>query len=100
MSDAPQCHAEVPRRSQTVTTQPLVRTERSLLQAHKRCSRPMMSPELLSILRCPKCKGLLHQQTAPVALACPACQLAFSVDDGIPNMLIEDARPLAESAAP
>ncbi|MBL9044835.1 MAG: Trm112 family protein [Myxococcales bacterium] len=59
----------------------------------------MMSPELLSILRCPKCKGLLHEQTAPVALACPACKLTFSVDDGIPNMLIEDARPLAESAA-
>ena len=60
----------------------------------------MMSPELLSTLRCPKCKGLLPEQAAPVALACPACKLTFSVDDGIPNMLIEDARPLAESAAP
>lgn len=56
-----------------------------------------LSPELLSVLRCPKCKGALKSQAA--ALACFACKLVFSVDDGIPNMLIEDARPLAASEA-
>lgn len=57
----------------------------------------MMSPELLSILRCPKCKGVL--QAEPAALTCMSCKLIFSVDDGIPNMLIEDARPLVASEA-
>ncbi len=57
----------------------------------------MMSPELLSILRCPKCKGVLKQE--PTALACTSCKLVFSVEDGIPNMLVEDARPLLASEA-
>ena len=56
-----------------------------------------LSPELLSVLRCPKCKGALTQRST--SLACFACKLEFSVDDGIPNMLIEDARPLAASEA-
>jgi hypothetical protein len=56
-----------------------------------------LSPELLSVLRCPKCKGVLKEESA--ALACASCKLAFSVDDGIPNMLIEDARPLVASEA-
>ncbi|HNF99255.1 MAG TPA: Trm112 family protein [Pseudomonadota bacterium] len=57
----------------------------------------MISPELLSILRCPKCKGVLREGQAQ--LTCSACKLVFSVDDGIPNMLIEDARPIAGAEA-
>ncbi len=57
----------------------------------------MMSPELLSILRCPKCKGVLTQEQAE--LACSSCKLLFSVEDGIPNMLVEDARPLVANEA-
>jgi uncharacterized protein YbaR (Trm112 family) len=59
----------------------------------------MINPELISILRCPKCKGVLRELGASAELACTACKLVFSVEDGIPNMLIEDARPLTESAA-
>lgn len=57
----------------------------------------MIRPELLSILRCPKCKGMLRE--GPAQLTCTTCKLVFSVEDGIPNMLIEDARPLAASEA-
>jgi len=53
-----------------------------------------LAPELLQILVCPKCKGELEYRTAPEALICPACRLVYSVEDGIPIMLIEEAKPL------
>lgn len=60
----------------------------------------MLSPELMEILRCPKCRGVLEQQTAtPEGLTCQACRLLYTVQDGIPNMLIEEARPLGEIAS-
>jgi uncharacterized protein len=51
--------------------------------------------ELLEILVCPKCKGVLEYRTAPAEeLVCKACRLRFAVDDGIPIMLIDEAKPL------
>jgi uncharacterized protein YbaR (Trm112 family) len=51
--------------------------------------------DLLEILVCPKCKGELEYRTTPVEeLVCPACRLRFAVDDGIPIMLIDEAKPL------
>lgn len=51
-------------------------------------------PELLAILVCPKCKGPLEHRPAPAeALRCPACRLAYPVEDDIPVMLIDEARP-------
>lgn len=55
--------------------------------------RPMIAPELLEILACPKCKGSLSP--AEASLDCPACRLSYPVVDGIPVMLIEEAKPLA-----
>ena len=64
----------------------------------------MLSPELLAILRCPKCRGTLSERSAPsasgaqsgtAALVCVACKLSYAVDDGIPNLLIEEAQPCA-----
>ncbi len=61
-----------------------------------------IDPELLRILVCPRCKGeLVVQRQASgeeEALDCAACELSYPVDDGIPVMLVEEARPL--SAAP
>ena len=54
----------------------------------------MISAELLEILACPKCKGALRQ--AEAALECPACKLSYPIVDGIPVMLVEEARPLAD----
>ena len=51
--------------------------------------------DLLEILVCPKCKGDLEYRTAPAEeLVCKACKLRFAVDDGIPIMLIDEAKPL------
>ena len=64
----------------------------------------MLSPELLAILRCPKCRGVLVERPAaagaaakdaPASLVCAACQLAYAVEDGIPNLLVEEAQPCA-----
>jgi uncharacterized protein YbaR (Trm112 family) len=54
-----------------------------------------LAPELLRILVCPKCKGLLEYRIAPdEALICHACRLVYAVQDGIPVMLIDEARSL------
>ena len=58
-----------------------------------------MAPEqnfadLLPILACPKCKGPVELKADNSAFVCDACRLAYAIEDGIPNFLIEDAKPL------
>ena len=50
----------------------------------------MLSRELLNVLACPKCKGKLSYDKNN--LVCKKCRLKFDIDDGIPNMLLEDAK--------
>lgn len=51
--------------------------------------------DLLALLVCPKCKGALEHRTTPQEeLVCHACRLRYAVDDGIPVMLIDEAKPL------
>jgi len=54
-----------------------------------------LAPDLLAILVCPKCKGALEYRTqpAPEALLCHACRLIYAVEDDIPIMLIDEAKP-------
>ncbi len=60
-----------------------------------------MSPELLKILVCPKCKGALEYRTTPSeVLICHACRLVYAVQDGIPVMLIDEARALDDAEFP
>ena len=57
--------------------------------------------ELLEILVCPQCKGGLALRAdggAHVALECPACALAYPIEEGIPVMLVEEAQPLSAKA--
>lgn len=51
-----------------------------------------LSKELLEILACPKCKGGLEYREEEVRLLCKACRLAYEVKDGIPVMLVEEAK--------
>lgn len=52
-----------------------------------------LAPELLSILRCPRCKGQLRVTDGErPTLDCAACRLRYPVRDGIPIMLIEEAK--------
>ena len=53
-----------------------------------------LAPELLQILVCPKCKGELEYRSTPEFLVCHSCRLAYPVEDGIPIMLIDEAKPL------
>jgi hypothetical protein len=50
--------------------------------------------QLLEILVCPKCKGELEYREQESALRCQHCKLEYPVRDGIPIMLIDEARPL------
>lgn len=54
-----------------------------------------LSPDLLAILVCPRCKGPLEHRTAPAeTLTCPACRLSYPVEDDIPVMLVDEAKPI------
>ncbi|MEZ4456353.1 MAG: Trm112 family protein [Gemmatimonadales bacterium] len=53
-----------------------------------------LAPELLEILVCPKCKGPLEYRPDEQVLVCAACRLAYPVEDDIPVMLIDEAKPL------
>ena len=53
-----------------------------------------VSPQLLAILVCPKCKGKLEYREAESSLICHACKLRYAIRDGIPIMLIDEATPL------
>ncbi len=53
-----------------------------------------VSQELLQILVCPKCKGKLEHRESENRLLCHACKLAYEIKDGIPVMLINEAKPI------
>jgi len=56
----------------------------------------MINKELLDILACPKCKGELLYNENKNILICDSCKLAYPIEDDIPIMLIEQAKPLDE----
>ncbi len=53
-----------------------------------------LSPDLLAILVCPKCKGDLEYRESEESLVCPACRLRYPIRDDIPIMLIDEATHL------
>ncbi len=55
-----------------------------------------VNQNLLDILVCPKCKGELKLTPQEDGLDCRACRLQYEIRDDIPNMLIEEARPLSD----
>jgi uncharacterized protein len=52
-----------------------------------------LSPQLLQLLVCPKCKGELEYREAEGCLICHACALRYPVREDIPIMLIDEATP-------
>jgi len=50
-----------------------------------------LSPDLLSILVCPACKGDLDYDAEARTLTCNRCRLRYPVVDDIPVMLVEKA---------
>lgn len=57
-------------------------------------SNQTIEPWLREILRCPRCKGELTDDSGPQGpeLHCPACRLAYPIEDGIPVLLVDLAR--------
>ncbi|PWN04972.1 hypothetical protein DJ010_02060 [Nocardioides silvaticus] len=53
-----------------------------------------MSPELLAIIVCPACHGELALTAGGdrSELVCQGCGLAYPVRDGIPVLLVDEAR--------
>lgn len=57
-----------------------------------------VDPKLLDILVCPLTKGPLRYDEAAQELISEQAQLAYPIRDGIPIMLVDEARPLDGSA--
>jgi uncharacterized protein YbaR (Trm112 family) len=53
-----------------------------------------ISEELLEILACPKCKGDIYLNETEDGLICNSCKLLYEIRDGIPIMLIDEAKLL------
>ncbi|HFC04519.1 MAG TPA: Trm112 family protein [Rhizobiales bacterium] len=64
---------------------------------HKAADHKAVDPALLEILVCPVTKQSLTYDEAAQELISEAAQLAFPVRDGIPIMLIEEARDMRET---
>jgi uncharacterized protein len=52
-----------------------------------------LSPELKAILACPKCKGPLEFHETQGEILCRACALLFTIENDVPVMLLDEARP-------
>lgn len=53
-----------------------------------------ISQDLLDILACPKCKGVLRLTEKPEGLVCDACKLRYPIKEDIPIMLIDEAESI------
>jgi uncharacterized protein YbaR (Trm112 family) len=51
-------------------------------------------PALLELFACPKCQSRLRPDAAAGEMLCtsPTCGLAYPIRDGIPVLLVEEAR--------
>ncbi len=56
----------------------------------------LISKELLEILACPKCKQAVRVDEKEKALICDKCGLLYEIREGIPIMLIEEAKRLGK----
>jgi uncharacterized protein YbaR (Trm112 family) len=50
--------------------------------------------QLKRILVCPKCKGQVEIHEEKQEIHCRQCSLVFRIEDDIPIMLIDEAKPL------
>ncbi len=58
-----------------------------------------LAPELKEILACPRCKGGLEFHEERGEIHCLRCRLAYRIEEGIPVMLVEEARALDAGTA-
>ena len=53
-----------------------------------------IAAELKEILACPKCKGELEFREEEKKIVCKTSKLVYRIEDDIPVMLIDEAKPL------
>lgn len=54
----------------------------------------MINQDLLDILVCPQCKGSVLLSEKGDGLLCKSCKLEYEIRDGIPIMLIDEAKKI------
>jgi len=52
-----------------------------------------LDPRLLEILVCPRCRGPLEYAEDENELKCPECRLKYRIEEDIPILLIDEAKP-------
>jgi uncharacterized protein YbaR (Trm112 family) len=57
----------------------------------------VLDPVLLEVIACPACHGGLDLSSDARTLACSSCRVAYPVQDGVPVLLGDEARPLGET---
>ena len=53
-----------------------------------------LDPKLLAVLACPQDKGPLEYHESENILVNPRLKVAYPITDGIPVLLIDEAKPL------
>ena len=54
----------------------------------------MLDKSLLEVIACPKCKGELVYIEEKEILVCENCKVYYPIEEDIPVLLIEEAKPL------
>lgn len=52
-----------------------------------------MEPDFVSILACPSCRGPVTLSDDEMGLVCQPCAVIYPIREGIPVMLVEEAKP-------
>ncbi|MFZ4122714.1 MAG: Trm112 family protein [Caulobacterales bacterium] len=55
---------------------------------------PVLDPRLLEVLVCPHSRTRLRYDRAKQELVSPAARLAYPIKDGVPVLIIDEAREL------
>ena len=61
----------------------------------KRPDIPLIDPKLLNVLVCPKTRGILTYDRDANELISKKAKLAYPVREGVPIMLVEEARDIS-----
>ncbi|MFP4379609.1 MAG: Trm112 family protein [Candidatus Sumerlaeia bacterium] len=54
-----------------------------------------ISPELMNILVCPACKQDVFEHEEKIYCTNEQCRRCYTIEDNIPNMLIEESKELS-----
>ena len=60
----------------------------------------MLDKDFLDILVCPMCKGKLDYDEEQQTLTCWKCRLRYDIEDDIPIMLVDKAKPVPADESP